>query len=504
MIAGWRLLARSPVPWGLLALLLLFSVNGGTTARTVNDAVEGLNEQLAWIGLWAALLAALLASRDRAPGLGDVVGSSPVSRGRYVVGQALALLPLIGVAVVVAGVAVWWPHKPELTTFLPPRLLLSLLPSLAGAVVLAWLGLAVGHALKGPLVFVAPVLLALLISAWSRALPHTLGFAPEARCSELVGCPPLPYALHAGYLLGVAVLLLLLAVRASRWLPLHSPANHTRLSWGVGLGVGVLVALSITPLAQAAQRYPRWDWTTTPPWPAVSYERPDLPVARVPSAAYACTSGAPRVCLPHPSAELGQRLQGALRTLHQLQPSLTLPAVTTYPDLNFASPGSRLLGGTLYLSERKLRDAVPSRVTEQITLGGKTTKRITVLPDDLMFLQGVALHVLRGTPVSGPQPRRSADGTVTLREDTPDAAGIVQKYVAWLSLRGDPRWNVVGPMLTDQQSRIFWNSPGLSALWQRGEQIGHDKLARALLGAVQSGRLRGPAKQARTFAQEVK
>jgi hypothetical protein len=240
-------------------LLLVFSMNGGVTPRTVTGVVEGMRDQLNGIGLWAALLAALLAACDRLPGLGDVVGSSPVSRGRYVVGQALALLPLIEVAVVVAGVVVWWPHRPDMTAYLPPRLLLSLLPSLAGAVVLAWLGLAVGHALKGPLVFIAPVLLALLISAWSRILPHTLGFAPEACCSDLVGCPPLPYALHAGYLLGVAVLMVLLAVRASRWLPLNQSASQRGLSWGVGLAAAVLVALSVTPRAQAAQRYPRWN-----------------------------------------------------------------------------------------------------------------------------------------------------------------------------------------------------------------------------------------------------
>lgn len=504
MRAGWRLLSRSPVPWGLLALLLLFSVSGAATARTVTEAVENLKDQMGWIGLWAALLAALLASRDRAPGLGDVVGSSPVSRGRYVTGQGLALLPLIAIAVLIAGVAVWWIQKPELTTFLPPRLLLSLLPSLAGTVVLAWLGLAVGHVLKGPLVFIAPVLLALLISAWSRALPHTLGFFPDARCSELVGCPPLPYALHALYLLGVGVLLLLLAVRASRWLPLHNPVNQTRLSWGLGLGAAMLVALSITPLAQAAQRYPRWDWEATPPWPEANMTRPDLAAAGVPREAYACTNGVPRVCLPHPSAELGRRLQKALRTLQQLQPNLIIPNVITVPDLNSASADARLLGNSLYLGEGKVGGAVPTRVSQQFELGEQVTKRIVTLPHDLTFLQGVTLHVLRGTALSGPQPQRLADGSVMLRSEASDAVGTVQQYVAWLALKNDKRWALVEERLGDDTDRVIWGSPELRTLWRRGKQIGHERLARALLKAVKTGVLTGSAVQAQTFAQEVK
>jgi hypothetical protein len=91
-----------------------------------------------------------------------------------------------------------------------------------------------------------------------------------------------------------------------------------------------------------------------------------------------------------------------------------------------------------------------------------------------------------------------------MRADMPDAAGIVQNYVAWLSLKSDPRWNLVGPMLTDKSIRVVWNSPRLDAVWQRGEQIGHERLAGALQRAVQSGRLRGPAERAQRYALEVK
>jgi len=415
--------------------LLALNAQGQPPATDLATLVTVWAEQVGWLGLWGSLMGALLAARDRVPGMDGVLGSLPLARTRYVAGQVGALALLVAVGAAVTAVALWLPARPDLGASLLPGELDVALPALPGALLLTWLGLAVSHLVRGPLVFVVPLVVSVVLVTLSQVVPHTLSLSPDVRCSALLGCPPLPYLLQASWVLLLALLVALLAARTSRWLPLHDSAGAGARLGGGALTLLALLGLGLPTLSRAAQTYPRPDWRTAPAWPAVNHRQPQLAAVQVPSYAYHCTAPSPRVCLPRGDAALAGRIRSAL---HHLPEGTVVPDVQAYPDVEVGfTRRQRRVGNTLYVSEQTLRQAQMTLTHTSTAADG--TRRVVQQQDTVPFLHALTLHVLRGTETSGQESEREGDGIVTRAEQL-DALGVAQHYRAWLALRNDLEW----------------------------------------------------------------